>query len=126
MHSPLLCGTANHWNPSNNITQIVWLQTPISPAVLVWYFFNYVLFESFITLYMLIIFIFGLVWQKLEEENSEFFRAYYIRLKLKKQIILFNQLLEHQYHLMKFPAPPKVPLTPIQNEIHHMPGNFSF
>nr|CAD1842305.1 unnamed protein product [Ananas comosus var. bracteatus] len=62
-----------------------------------------------------------LVWQKLEEENSEFFRAYYIRLKLKKQIILFNQLLEHQYHLMKFPAPPKVPLTPIQNEIHHMP-----
>ncbi|CAN6326307.1 unnamed protein product [Urochloa humidicola] len=29
-----------------------------------------------------------LVWQKLEEENSEFFRAYYIRLKLKKQISL--------------------------------------
>ncbi|XP_009409420.2 uncharacterized protein LOC103991636 isoform X2 [Musa acuminata AAA Group] len=64
-----------------------------------------------------------LVWQKLEEENSEFFRAYYIRLKLKKQIILFNHLLEHQYHLMKYPVQPKVPLTPIQNGIHHMPVN---
>ncbi|CAK9328701.1 unnamed protein product [Citrullus colocynthis] len=46
-----------------------------------------------------------LVWQKLEEENAEFFRAYYIRLKLKKQILLFNHLLEHQYHLMKCPMP---------------------
>ncbi|KAK6918231.1 Conserved hypothetical protein CHP01589, plant [Dillenia turbinata] len=64
-----------------------------------------------------------LVWQKLEEENADFFRAYYIRLKLKKQIILFNHLLEHQYHLMKFPTPPKVPLAPIQNGIHPMPVN---
>nr|XP_009380517.1 PREDICTED: uncharacterized protein LOC103968895 isoform X1 [Musa acuminata subsp. malaccensis]XP_009380518.1 PREDICTED: uncharacterized protein LOC103968895 isoform X1 [Musa acuminata subsp. malaccensis]XP_009380519.1 PREDICTED: uncharacterized protein LOC103968895 isoform X1 [Musa acuminata subsp. malaccensis]XP_009380520.1 PREDICTED: uncharacterized protein LOC103968895 isoform X1 [Musa acuminata subsp. malaccensis]XP_018675564.1 PREDICTED: uncharacterized protein LOC103968895 isoform X1 [ len=62
-----------------------------------------------------------LVWQKLEEENSEFFRAYYIRLKLKKQIILFNHLLEHQYHLMKYPIQPKVPLPPIQNGIHPVP-----
>ncbi|CAL4900464.1 unnamed protein product [Urochloa decumbens] len=62
-----------------------------------------------------------LVWQKLEEENSEFFRAYYIRLKLKRQIILFNHLLQHQYNLMKYPAPPSVPLAPIQNGIHHMP-----
>lgn len=60
----------------------------------------------------------ALVWQKLEEENPEFFRAYYIRLKLKKQIILFNQLLEHQYHLMKYPIPFKVPLVPMQNGIH--------
>ncbi|KAM7260961.1 hypothetical protein ACFE04_026436 [Oxalis oulophora] len=64
-----------------------------------------------------------LVWQKLEEENAEFFRVYYIRLKLKKQIILFNHLLQHQYNLMKYPAPPKVPLAPIQNGIHHMPIN---
>ncbi|KAG6496024.1 hypothetical protein ZIOFF_043872 [Zingiber officinale] len=63
-----------------------------------------------------------LVWQKLEEENADFFRAYYIRLKLKKQIILFNHLLEHQYHLMKYPVQPKVPLAPIQNGIHTMPG----
>ncbi|KAF8379684.1 hypothetical protein HHK36_029128 [Tetracentron sinense] len=60
-----------------------------------------------------------LVWQKLEEENAEFFRAYYTRLKLKKQIILFNHLLEHQYHLMNYP--PKVPLAPLQNGIHPMP-----
>ncbi|KAF3971648.1 hypothetical protein CMV_004781 [Castanea mollissima] len=64
-----------------------------------------------------------LVWQKLEEENADFFRAYYIRLKLKKQILLFNHLLEHQYHLMKYPVPPKVPLAPIQNGIHPMPVN---
>ncbi|MBA0685969.1 hypothetical protein Goari_013605, partial [Gossypium aridum] len=64
-----------------------------------------------------------LVWQKLEEENADFFRAYYIRLKLKKQILLFNHLLEHQYHMMKYPVPPKVPLAPIQNGIHPMPGS---
>ncbi|KAJ7951294.1 hypothetical protein O6P43_027367 [Quillaja saponaria] len=64
-----------------------------------------------------------LVWQKLEEENADFFRAYYIRLKLKKQILLFNHLLEHQYHLMKYPMPPKVPLAPIQNGLHPMPVN---
>ncbi|XP_011093731.1 uncharacterized protein LOC105173611 isoform X2 [Sesamum indicum] len=64
-----------------------------------------------------------LVWQKLEEENADFFRAYYIRLKLKKQIILFNHLLEHQYHLMKYPVPPKVPLAPMQNGIHPVPVN---
>ncbi|ONK66415.1 uncharacterized protein A4U43_C06F7690 [Asparagus officinalis] len=64
-----------------------------------------------------------LVWQKLEEENADFFRAYYIRLKLKKQIILFNHLLEHQYHLMKYPVQPKVPLAPMQNGIHPLPVN---
>ncbi|CAA2960868.1 Hypothetical predicted protein [Olea europaea subsp. europaea] len=64
-----------------------------------------------------------LVWQKLEEENPEFFRAYYIRLKLKKQIILFNNLLEHQHHLMKYPMPPKVSFAPMHNGIHSMPVN---
>ncbi|CAA6667139.1 unnamed protein product [Spirodela intermedia] len=64
-----------------------------------------------------------LVWQKLEEENAEFFRAYYIRLKLKKQILLFNNLLEHQYHLMKYPAPPKVPMAPMQNGVHPIPAS---
>ncbi|RLN27795.1 uncharacterized protein C2845_PM05G09290 [Panicum miliaceum] len=62
-----------------------------------------------------------LVWQKLEEENSEFFRAYYIRLKLKKQINLFNHLLEHQYNLMKYPVPQQVPFAPTPNGIHPMP-----
>ncbi|XP_042505839.1 uncharacterized protein LOC122082382 isoform X2 [Macadamia integrifolia] len=64
-----------------------------------------------------------LVWQKLEEENADFFRAYYIRLKLKKQIILFNHLLDHQYHLMKYPVAPEVPLAPIQNGIYPRPVN---
>ncbi|MQM18678.1 hypothetical protein Taro_051674 [Colocasia esculenta] len=64
-----------------------------------------------------------LVWQKLEEENAEFFRAYYIRLKLKKQILLFNNLLEHQYHLMKYPVPPKVAMAPMQNGVHPIPAN---
>nr|KAJ0204204.1 hypothetical protein LSAT_V11C500240370 [Lactuca sativa] len=63
----------------------------------------------------------SLVWQKLEEENAYFFRAYYIRLKLKKHIIIFNHLLEHQYHLMKYPMPPKLPMGPIQNRVHPMP-----
>lgn len=40
------------------------------------------------------------VWQKLEEENEEFFKAYYLRIKLKKQILKFNQLLEKQCCLM--------------------------
>lgn len=75
---------------------------------------------------LLYLFILNTVWQKLEEENADFFRAYYIRLKLKKQIILFNHLLEHQYHLMKYPVPPKVPLTPMQNGINTMPGNFIY
>ena len=37
-----------------------------------------------------------LVWQKLEEQNPDFFQAYYTRLKLKDQIVLFNHLLEQQ------------------------------
>ncbi|XP_057437992.1 uncharacterized protein LOC130730104 isoform X5 [Lotus japonicus] len=41
-----------------------------------------------------------LVWQKLEEENEEFFRAYYTRLMLKQQIVEFNRLLDQQLHLM--------------------------
>ncbi|XP_020540729.1 uncharacterized protein LOC105648352 isoform X2 [Jatropha curcas] len=57
-----------------------------------------------------------LVWQKLEEENPDFFKAYYMRLVLKKQIMVFNQLLEYQYYQMKSPAHSKVPL---ENGIHH-------
>jgi len=37
-----------------------------------------------------------LVWTKLEEQNPEFFRCYYTRLKLKAQIVMFNHLLEQQ------------------------------
>ena len=38
----------------------------------------------------------ALVWAKLEAQNAPFFRAYYTRLKLKDQIVLFNHLLEQQ------------------------------
>ncbi|XP_074585862.1 uncharacterized protein LOC141841586 [Curcuma longa] len=55
----------------------------------------------------------ALVWQKLEEENSEFFRSYYIRVKLKKQIILFNQLLQHQYNLTICSSPNGVQPTAV-------------
>lgn len=37
-----------------------------------------------------------LVWQKLEEQNPNFFKLYYVRLKLKEQIVMFNYLLEQQ------------------------------
>ncbi|XP_010481811.1 PREDICTED: uncharacterized protein LOC104760536 [Camelina sativa] len=42
-----------------------------------------------------------LVWQKLEEENREFFKAYYLRLMVKHQIMEFNKLLEQQVHHMR-------------------------
>ena len=42
----------------------------------------------------------ALVWQKLEEQNEDFFRAYYTRLKLKDQIVLFNHLLEQQVQMV--------------------------
>ncbi|KAK1298787.1 hypothetical protein QJS10_CPB14g01641 [Acorus calamus] len=48
-----------------------------------------------------------LVWQKLEEENQEFFKAYRVRLMLKHQIILFNNLLEKQAALMGHTASPR-------------------
>lgn len=37
-----------------------------------------------------------LIWSKLEEQNPDFFRCYYTRLKLKAQIVMFNHLLEQQ------------------------------
>lgn len=42
-----------------------------------------------------------LVWQRLEEENQEFFEVYYIRLALKEQIKHFNELLKKQATLMQ-------------------------
>ncbi|KAL4383596.1 hypothetical protein GQ457_15G025960 [Hibiscus cannabinus] len=64
-----------------------------------------------------------LVWQKLEEENADFFRAYYIRLKLKKHILLLNHFLEHQSHMMKYSVPPNVPLAPMQN-VNNLPMGY--
>lgn len=54
-----------------------------------------------------------LVWQKLEEENHEFFKAYYLRLMLKNQIMAFNKLLEDQYRLMNKEYSSGVPSMPL-------------
>ncbi|XP_057781118.1 uncharacterized protein LOC130999576 [Salvia miltiorrhiza] len=42
-----------------------------------------------------------LVWQRLEEENQEFFKAYYLKLLVKEQIMEFNRLLSEQVELMR-------------------------
>ncbi|XP_056844224.1 uncharacterized protein LOC130496286 isoform X1 [Raphanus sativus] len=54
-----------------------------------------------------------LVWQKLEEENREFFKAYYLRLMVKHQIMEFNKLLEQQVQHMRQMHPSGV--TSVQN-----------
>ncbi|KAI4381541.1 hypothetical protein MLD38_007606 [Melastoma candidum] len=59
-----------------------------------------------------------LVWQKLEEENQEFFKAYYLRLTVKHQITEFNKLLEQQVHLMRQMHPGSVPVLPSTNGTH--------
>lgn len=43
----------------------------------------------------------GLVWQQLQEQNPDFFKAYYGRLRLKDQIVVFNQLIERHYHMLR-------------------------
>ncbi|KAL1193957.1 hypothetical protein V5N11_032074 [Cardamine amara subsp. amara] len=55
-----------------------------------------------------------LVWQKLEEENREFFKAYYLRLMVKHQIMEFNKLLEQQVHHMSQMHPTGV-VASVQN-----------
>ncbi|RRT58125.1 hypothetical protein B296_00012083 [Ensete ventricosum] len=62
-----------------------------------------------------------LVWQKLEEENREFFEAYHIRLILKNQILLFNMLLEKQVELMQTACPSGVAIIPIPNASNSSP-----
>ncbi len=42
-----------------------------------------------------------LVWQKLEEQNPDFFMAYHVRVKLKDQVVLFNHLLEQQMQMIQ-------------------------
>lgn len=60
------------------------------------------------------------VWQKLEEENREFFKAYRLRLIVKDQIELFNSLLERQVELMRHISA-GVASTPISNGSHIPP-----
>ncbi|XP_057785022.1 uncharacterized protein LOC131002567 [Salvia miltiorrhiza] len=62
-----------------------------------------------------------LVWQKLEAENQEFFRAYYAKLTVKDQILRFNQLLERQVELMHQMSQNRASLAPLSNgsQTHH-------
>ena len=43
----------------------------------------------------------SLVWQKLEEQNPDFFFSYDVKLRLKDQIVAFNYLVEQQYRLLQ-------------------------
>ncbi|KAI3667271.1 hypothetical protein L6452_42321 [Arctium lappa] len=60
-----------------------------------------------------------LVWQKLEEENQDFFKAYHLRLILKDQIMKFNKLLQTQAELMRQISPVAgAASVPISNGSH--------
>ncbi|XP_030515840.1 uncharacterized protein LOC115729405 isoform X1 [Rhodamnia argentea] len=59
-----------------------------------------------------------LVWQKLEEENREFFKAYYLRLMVKQQIVEFNKLLEQQVQLMRQMQSSGASALPTSNGTH--------
>ncbi|XP_010543524.1 PREDICTED: uncharacterized protein LOC104816410 [Tarenaya hassleriana] len=59
-----------------------------------------------------------LVWQKLEEENREFFKAYYLRLMVKHQIMEFNKFLEEQVELMRQLHPTGVASVQTTNGSH--------
>ncbi|KAH9296341.1 hypothetical protein KI387_039929, partial [Taxus chinensis] len=67
----------------------------------------------------------GLVWQKLEEQNPDFFKAYYTRLIVKQQITKFNELLRQQVELMqKIPAtnaPPPISNGLLSSSMKHLP-----
>lgn len=62
------------------------------------------------------------VWKKLEEENQEFFKAYYLRLMVKHQIMEYNKLLEQQLHHMRKMYPTGA--APIQSRnVSHVPSS---
>lgn len=56
-----------------------------------------------------------LVWQKLEEQNQEFFKGYHLRLMVKDQIMEFNKLLDRQAALMHQLGPTGVTFQPKSN-----------
>ena len=43
-----------------------------------------------------------IVWQKLEEQNPQFFKAYQLRLQIKDQISQFNHLVSEQANAMRY------------------------
>lgn len=70
---------------------------------------------------MTILPLFGLVWQKLEEQNQEFFKGYHLRLMVKEQIMEFNKLLDRQAALMHQLGPTTVNFQPNKSNGSHIP-----
>lgn len=62
-----------------------------------------------------------IVWQKLEEENEEFFKVYFLKLMVKDQILKFNQLLSKQVALMRQLGPNAISPLPVSNGPHNSP-----
>lgn len=65
---------------------------------------------------------FFVVWQRLEEQNPEFFRGYHVRLRVKEQITAFNYLATQQYQALQKSNPSYFQLPATTT----VPGNFSF
>ncbi|KAL9240006.1 hypothetical protein vseg_014271 [Gypsophila vaccaria] len=70
-----------------------------------------------------------LVWQRLEEENRDFFQFYHIRLALKEQITRFNDLLKKQAALMEQIQSTGVPSVGVSNgtrmtQFQHSAGRY--
>jgi hypothetical protein len=66
------------------------------------------------------------VWQKLEEENREFFKAYYLRLMVKHQIMEYNELLEQQINHMRQMHPTAGASVRNRNGSHVPPSKICF
>ncbi|KVI08326.1 Conserved hypothetical protein CHP01589, plant, partial [Cynara cardunculus var. scolymus] len=62
------------------------------------------------------------VWQKLEEQNQEFFKSYYLRVVVNEQIMEFNNLLGRQAALMNQVDPSLASFPPVSN-VSHMPAS---
>ncbi|KAL2470029.1 Uncharacterized protein Adt_38165 [Abeliophyllum distichum] len=62
-----------------------------------------------------------IVWQSLEEQNREFFNAYYLKLLVKEQIMEFNRLLSEQVELMCRTGPIGMASIPTSNGSHVSP-----
>ncbi|XP_033514866.1 uncharacterized protein [Nicotiana tomentosiformis] len=62
-----------------------------------------------------------LVWQKLEEENQDFFQAYYLKLMVKEQIIEFNRLLAEQVKMTQ-QVPSAIGSLPMSNGCNISPS----
>ncbi|XP_066370205.1 uncharacterized protein [Miscanthus floridulus] len=56
-----------------------------------------------------------LVWRQLEQQNPLFFEAYYMRLSLKNQIMVFNRLLQDQFAVMNKDFSSEIPSMCLPN-----------